>query len=97
MLEPPVFLACLASVVRHNKNSILSLLYNLVSKTHPLYPILLGNFFHILVFQRMHKLIVVGHVWFGQLRPLEPSSHCFHLLKERAHAELILMKMTGPV
>ena len=35
MLESPVLLACLASVVRHNKNSILPLLYNIASKNHP--------------------------------------------------------------
>ena len=32
-----------------------------------------------------------------QLRLPEPSSRCFRLLKERAHVELILMKITGPV
>ena len=43
MLEPRVLLACMASVVRRNKNTILPLLYNLASKNHPWYPIFLEN------------------------------------------------------
>ena len=35
MLEPPVLLACMASVVRHNKKSILPLLYNIASENYP--------------------------------------------------------------
>ena len=35
ILVPPVLLACLYSVVRHNKNSILPLIYNIASKNHP--------------------------------------------------------------
>ena len=34
-LEPPALWACLASVARHNRHSILLNLYNLASKTHP--------------------------------------------------------------
>ena len=34
-LEPPALWACLASVARHNLNSILVPFYNLASKTHP--------------------------------------------------------------
>ena len=97
MLEPPVLLACLASVVRHNKNSILPLIYNLASKKHPWYPILLGKSLHSLVLQKMHGSSAVGHVLFVQLSLPEPSSRCFNSLKEHAHMELILLKMTSPV
>ena len=45
----------------------------------------------------MHELSALGHVRFDQLRLLEPSSLFFRLLKERAHVELVLMKMKGPV
>ena len=45
----------------------------------------------------MHELSAVGHVRFYQLRLPEPSSRCFCLLKERAHVELVVMKITGPV
>ena len=97
MLEPPVLLACLASVVRHNKNSILPPLYNPAFKINPWYPILLGKYLHSLVLQQMHELSTVGHVQFDQLRLPEPSSRYFLLLKERAHVELVLMKIIGPV
>ena len=36
----------------------------------------------------MYELNVVGHVLFSRLRLPEPSSWCFHLLKEHAHIEL---------
>ena len=97
MLEPQVLFACLASVVRHNKKihsppSLKSSLQN---------PSLISHFdckyLHSLVLQRMHEISAVGHVLFVQLHPPEPSSRCFSLLKEHAHVELILMKMTGPV
>ena len=39
----------------------------------------------------------IGNVRFGPLRLPETSSCFFCLLKERAHVELVLMKMTGPV
>ena len=97
MLEPPVCLACMASVVRQNKNSILPPLYNLSPKTYTWYPILIGKSLHSLVLQRMHELSAIGHVRFCKLRLPERSYHCFHLLKESAHVELVLMKMTGPV
>ena len=97
ILEPPVLFACLASVVRHNKNSIFPLLYNISSKNHPWYPILLGKSLHILVLQRMHVLSTVGHVLFGQSRLPYPSFRCFNSLNEHAHMELILMKMKIPV
>ena len=97
MLEPPVLLACLASVVRHNKNSILPLLNNLASKNHIWHPILLGKSLHRLVLQQMHGSSEVGNVLFGQLRLPEPSSCYLHSLKEPAHVGLILIKTTIPV
>ena len=56
-----------------------------------------GKSLHIMVLQQMHYLSAVGHVLFGQLLLLEMSSRCFCSLKERAHMELVLMKMTDPV
>ena len=97
MLEPPVLLVCLAYVVRHHKNSILILIYNLASKTNPWYPILLGKCFLRLVLHRVHGSSEVGNVLYGQLRLPGPSSSYFHSLKEHAQLELILMKITSPV
>ena len=97
MLEPQVLFSCLASVVRNRKNSVLPLLYNIPSKNHPWYPILLGKSLRCMVLQKMHGSSELGHVLFGQLRLLNESSRCFHSLKEHANVELILMKMTGPV
>ena len=62
MLEPPVLLACLASVARHNRNSIFLHIYNLASKTHHWYPILFGKYLHRLVLQRRYESSAVGHV-----------------------------------
>ena len=97
ILEPTIRLACLASAIRQNRNSSIRPLYNIASKNHPWYPILLGKSLHNLVLQRIHELSTVGHVLICQLRLLEPSYRWFHFLKERAHVELVLMKMTGPV
>ena len=80
MLEPPVLLACLASVIIHSKNSILLLLYNIASKTHPWYPIFLGKYLHSLVLQQRHESSAVGHVRFDILRLLDPYSQFFLLL-----------------
>ena len=55
------------------------------------------KYLHSLVIQQMHELRAVGHVRFYKLRLPEPSSCCFRLLKERAHMELSLIKMTGPI
>ena len=97
MLEPIVLLACLDYVVRHEKNSILPVLYNLASKNHPWYPILLEKYLHRLVLQWMHGSSEIGNVLFGKLRFPEPSFICFHSMKEHTHLELISMKMTSPV
>ena len=97
ILEPPDLFTYLASVVMNNRNTILPPLYNISSKTHPWYPILLGKSLHNLVLQQMHELSAVWHVQFDQLRLPEPSSRCFCLPQDRAHVELFLMKITGPV